>query len=93
MIFRRKKFPLKPGSWWLIYASDYSAYFGIPVDQVIKRSAVIEATHGYVWATETPSWDRDWFNKHGFHFPERWLPYGILDGYQGIEGEPVRLDV
>lgn len=93
MIFRRKKFPLKPGPWYFNYAADYSANFGIPVHQVINHSAVVGATGGYAWATETPEWDRDWFNRRGYDFPARWLPYEILDGYQGVAGEPVRLDV
>ena len=94
MMFRRlKEFPLKPGPWWRVYAAEYSQAFGIPIDEVIKHSAIVEGTNGEIWCTRTAEWDKAWFNKRGFLFPRRWIPYERLDGYQGAPGSVVRLDV
>lgn len=84
---------ITPGPWYRVYARDFSRHFGIPVNDVIKHTAIVEGTNGYVWATETEEFDLKWFNKHGFAFPSRWVPYHILDSYRGVPGTPVRLDV
>lgn len=84
---------ITPGPWWRSYARDYSRHFRIPLNEVIKHTAIVEGTNGYVWATETEEWDLKWFNKRGYAFPSRWVHYHILDSYQGVPGTPVRLDV
>jgi hypothetical protein len=88
-----KDFTLRPGPWWRSYAADYSKHFGVPIDEVIKYSAIVEGTNGEIWATSTEDWDRDWFNKRGYAFPKRWIRYEILHGYRGVPGETVKLDI
>ncbi|OQW34549.1 MAG: hypothetical protein A4E20_11045 [Nitrospira sp. SG-bin2] len=91
---RLKKFPLAPGPWFKEYAGDYARQFNIPLNEVYEKmtSAVIEGTNGFIWATETPEWDRDWFEECGYAFPKRWVPFSILKDIQGPPG-PVRLDI
>lgn len=88
-------FDLTPSGWWLDYARDWGAAHDIGVDVLAGEitSAVVQGTNGLVWATETPSWDRDWFNSRGYDFPERWCVYSDLKNVRGVPGTPVRLDV
>ncbi|MBN7458613.1 hypothetical protein I3U64_00435 [Mycobacteroides abscessus subsp. abscessus] len=69
---------LTPGAWLCYYMGDY--LFAHPEEKTV-RSAVIELSNGeFIWATETPEWDRDWFEDLGFNFPSRWTLYSSLAG-------------
>lgn len=89
------EFPVQPGPWFGKYARDWARARNIREDEVYDHitSAVIDGTNGYIFATETPEWDRGWFNKNGWEFPRRWIPMSALDDYQGFPGEVVKLDV
>lgn len=88
-------FPLTPGPWFIQYSEDYAREFNIPMEHIYGKitSAIIEGANGYIWATSTPSWDREWFEKRGFDFPRRWVPFEALRDHQGPSGSPLRLDV
>lgn len=86
----RPAFPVAPGAWFREYTADFIEHFDITQEEM--TSAVIEGTHGYIWTTQTPEWDRDWFERHGYSFPKRWVPFEILEDYYGPPGTPVRLD-
>lgn len=90
-----KDFPLKPGPWFMEYASDWGRHFGVKQDELNDKitSCLTEGTNGYVFCTETPEWDREWFNKRGWQFPSRWVAFSILEDYWGTPGQAVRLDV
>lgn len=94
LLFKKlKEFPLEPGAWFMDYSAEYGRHFNIKPEEVTKRSAIVEGTQGFVWCTQTPEYDREWFNKRGYDFPNRWLPYAALKDYVGISGSTVRLDV
>lgn len=67
---------LAPGPWYAYYMGDFMVAF--ETDNV--TSAIVNmADGGYLWATATPEWDRDWFEEEmGWEFPERWVPYTDL---------------
>jgi hypothetical protein len=38
------------------------------------RSTWVRDEDGYwVWVTDTPQWDRDYFDLHGYRFPTAWI--------------------
>lgn len=88
-------FDLTPSGWWLDYAKAWGAAHDVPVEVLAAKitSAIVEGTNGIIWATETPEWDRDWFNSRGYDFPTRWVPHSSLKNVPGVPGTPVRLDV
>lgn len=67
---------IAPGPWYAYYMGDYMVAFD--TDEI--HSAIVELKDGtYMWATQTPEWDRDWFEEHlGWEFPEKWVPYTDL---------------
>jgi hypothetical protein len=67
---------LTPGAWYCYYLGDYLTDF--PDEQYTKACPVQWTDGEFVWATDTPEWDRDWFNAHGWEFPARWIPYEQL---------------
>ncbi|WP_131822701.1 hypothetical protein [Mycobacteroides chelonae] len=69
---------LTPGAWFCYYLGDYLVAH--PNEKTVKSSVVELSTGEFVWATETPEWDRDWFEARGFNFPERWTLYSSLAG-------------
>ena len=67
---------LRPGPWYCYYMGDYLAAH--PEVTAVK-SAVVELEDGvFVWATDTPEWDRGWFASRGWEFPDMWIPYDEL---------------
>lgn len=69
---------LTPGAWYCYYLGDYMTEHP-GVTQV--RSPPVELRNGsFIWATETPEWDRGWFEKRGWEFPAQWIPYSQLEG-------------
>lgn len=69
---------LTPGAWLCYYLGDYLVAH--PGEKTVKSSVIELASGEFVWATETPEWDRDWFEARGFNFPERWTLYSSLAG-------------
>lgn len=100
MIWRRllglyREPDIRPGPWFKGYMGDWCAARGVPPERAADyiSSAILEGTHGWIWATATPTWDQEWFNKRGESFPARWVPFHVLEDYRGQPGEIVRLDV
>lgn len=89
------EFPIAPGPWFIQYGNDWAAAHGIPQWEAGERvtSAIISGSGGFIWATQTPEWDREWFGKRNFEFPTRWIPFSALETYWGMPGEVVHLDV
>lgn len=60
-----------PGAWFADYAKAWQdQYEGFPV-----HSTWVRDENGYwVWVTDTPGFDRVWFDKMGWQFPARWIP-------------------
>lgn len=69
---------LKPGPWFCYYLGDYLTAH--PGEEVVRSHPVQIRTGSFIWATATPEWDRGWFEKRGFEFPAKWMPYGELRG-------------
>ncbi|MBB5167156.1 hypothetical protein [Mycobacterium sp. AZCC_0083] len=76
------KAKVAPGPWFAYYTGD----FMIAHETDTVTSCLVELRDGtFLWATETPEWDREWFGEHlGWEFPERWVPYSALADY-GLE--------
>lgn len=67
---------IEPGPWFSYYAEDWAALQGEPI-----TSAIIAVDGRFVWATDTPEWDREWFAvEMGWEFPDEWVPYSSLPG-------------
>lgn len=72
---------VEPGPWFGYYQGDWMAAFG----HHDVTSAIVRMPDGsYIWATDTPEWDRDWFaDTLGWDFPEKWFPYTDFMNHQG----------
>jgi hypothetical protein len=69
---------LRPGPWYCYYLGDYLTAHP---NETVVRSSPLELHDGsFAWATDSPEWDRGWFEKRGFAFPAQWVPYSQLDG-------------
>lgn len=69
---------LKPGAWFCYYLGDYMTQH--PGENVVSSSPVELRDGTFMWATNTPEWDRGWFGLRGHEFPNRWMPYNDLAG-------------
>lgn len=89
-----REFELLPGAWFKVYLSDWMEAHDID-DHSLATSGIArgDETNDYIWATETPEWDRDWFNSHGWTFPRKWVPYHFLHiaAVDGDTGDYLRL--
>ena len=66
-----------PGEWFTDYKRAWEANYTTPC-----RSAWVRDERGYwVWVTDTPGYDRSWFDNHGWQFPAKWIPAGAKDFY------------
>lgn len=61
---------LTPGQWYWDYCADFFAKMS-----TVPRAAVAQDDGGLLWLTDTPEWDRQWFEARGFEFPARWMPF------------------
>ena len=87
-----KDVALVPGSWYEVYLNDWMEFFDIDDRDLVTSGIVTGQESGdYIWATETPEWDRDWFNDHGRRFPRKWVHFSALENVDGEPGSPVRL--
>lgn len=67
---------LTPGAWYCYYLGDHLTDYP---DQTVVRSAIVQLPEGdWLWATDTPEWDRTWFAEYGWEFPSKWVPYAAL---------------
>jgi hypothetical protein len=74
----RRPQPEPGGDWYGEYAKDWYAQF----ESTSNRSCWVRDERGYwVWCTDTPIFDRDWFDEQGWQFPAKWITYGSLDFY------------
>ncbi|MBV6360476.1 MULTISPECIES: hypothetical protein [Mycobacteroides] len=67
---------IRPGAWFCYYLGDF-----LTAHPEVKSvgSMIVEMSNGeFIWATSTPEWDRDWFESHGWEFPDRWTLYDEL---------------
>lgn len=69
---------LRPGPWYCYYLGDYLTAH--PTENVVHSSPLELTTGVFIWATSTPEWDREWFEKRGFEFPAQWIPYSEIEG-------------
>lgn len=85
-------FPVRPGPWFKEYLNDWMEAFDIDDTQrVTSGIATGEISGDYIWVTETPEWDRAWFNERGYRFPRKWVPYRFLLDSIGMPGGPCLL--
>lgn len=97
--FNRKKppkelwdFDLQPGPWFKYYLSDWMEDHGVTETENAKSGIVTGAETGdYIWVTDTPEWDREWFNDKGFRFPRKWVPFSLMFAVIGEPGDPAKL--
>lgn len=67
---------LAPGAWYCYYLGDHMSAFP---EQLTVKSAVVQLPDNtWLWATDSPEWDRDWFARYGWEFPTQWVPFEAL---------------
>lgn len=71
--------------WYGDYKKDWEENFPNVLSQNGSngcQSAWVRDEKGYwVWITDTPLWDRDWFDKRGWQFPAKWITVGSQQFY------------
>jgi hypothetical protein len=83
---------IKPGPWFEYYVRDWMEYHKIYDRDSVTSGIVYGAVSGdYIWATNTPEWDRDWFNMHGVEYPRKWVLFEVVESFDGEPGSPVLL--
>jgi len=88
----------KPGKWWQRYYSQWlDAHDAFRKDRDIDPGGWARGDDGNEWwLTDTPDWDREWFNGQGVQPPPRfgekantyWKDYG-----GGLSGRAYRPDI
>lgn len=94
--FSLKDFDPVPGPWFDEYMEDWRVAHNIPKNEIRARqsSGIVKGRNGtFIYATDTPEWDRGWFESRGYHFPARWVTFESLRYYDGPAGQVVELDL
>lgn len=85
-------FRLEPGPWFKFYLHDWMEAHGVKnSDDAMSGIVTGEKTGEYIWVTQTPEWDRKWFNDKGFRFPRKWVPFTMMQFVTGEPGDPAKL--
>ncbi|ATN94017.1 hypothetical protein J4U01_gp054 [Mycobacterium phage Kumao] len=81
----------EPGPWVRDYMADWVANHGLTIP--VPAGWVKGKESGkWLWATNTPEWDRDWFDKRGWRFPRKWVVYNDLKVYASDSGATIELE-
>lgn len=94
--FSLREFEVVPGAWFDEYLEAWRVAHDIPKDEIGARlsSGIVKGRNGtYIFVTDTPEWDRGWFESRGYHFPTRWVTFESLRYYSGPAGQVVELDL
>lgn len=85
-------FDVQPGPWFQAYLADWMIAHDLSDPDLATSGLARGMTSGdYIWVTETPEWDRGWFNAHGWEFPAKWVPFQYLAMAEGEPGGPCYL--
>jgi hypothetical protein len=85
--------PIAPGRWFTSYLRDWMKSHEITDEDDATSGLVLGAESGeWIWVTNTPEWDRGWFEERGVGFPARWVPYAALEDLEPHDdGDTIRL--
>lgn len=83
------EFNVQPGPWFKKYLNDWMEAFDVDTRRAVTSGIVTGQVSGdYIWVTNTPEWDRDWFEENGFSFPSKWVRYECMNMVVGEDGGP-----
>lgn len=81
----------QPGPWLQEYAKDWlEAHPG--QRGVTSGFALGAKSKKPIWATNTPEWDRGWFDKRGWRYPHKWVVYDDLQVFAAPSDKPIELE-
>lgn len=81
-----------PGDWFGFYLDDWMEDHDVCCADEVTSGFVVGADTGrWIWVTNTPEWDQEWFDEHGGEFPDLWVPYAALEDCDGEPGSVIKL--
>ncbi|AJD82147.1 hypothetical protein COSMO_75 [Mycobacterium phage Cosmo] len=76
----KRPVPTPDPGWWIEYENAWVNQFSR--EDTAHMGSWVRAKQGYwVWVTDTPQFDRDFFDAHGFKFPPKWITQAMRDFY------------